>query len=236
MLANARIAPGEASSEVGAGDGLVAFGTLERIGEHGQLISSDGEASRIYFRWGIAVNHEDHVGLVRDGVSKGGVWGDFGSGTGAFTLALHDLAGPDVEIWSIDRDASALRTQRAAFARQFPESTLHTVTADFTKPMQLPPLDGILAANTIHFVRDRVSLLRSWKTCLKPTGQIILVEYDTDSGNRWVPYPVSFASLAKLARDAGYSEPELLNVHPSRYHDRMYAALLRRRDDKATNR
>jgi ubiquinone/menaquinone biosynthesis C-methylase UbiE len=172
------------------------------------------------------LNHEDHVNLIWNGIPEGGVWADFGAGSGAFTLALRELAGPDVEIWSIDRDASALRAQREAFDRQFPNSKLHTTTADFTKPLALPPLDGILAANAIHFVRDQVLLLGDWRAYLKPGGRIVLVEYDTDTGNSWVPHPVSFASLANLARDAGYSPPELLAVHPSRYHNRMYAAVL----------
>ena len=43
------------------------------------------------------MNHEDHVRLLRKGiVEPGGVWADFGSGAGAFTLALADLLGTEV--------------------------------------------------------------------------------------------------------------------------------------------
>jgi hypothetical protein len=100
------------------------------------------------------------------------------------------------------------------------------VTADFTQPLALPPLDGIVAANAIHFVRDRVALLRRWCAYLKPSGRFILVEYDTDDGNRWVPYPVSFAALPALARAAGFAPPSLLDVHRSRFLHRIYAASL----------
>src|SRR5690554_4106120 len=42
-----------------------------------------------------AMNHQDHVNLLRPGVpATGGVWADFGAGTGAFTLALAELLGP----------------------------------------------------------------------------------------------------------------------------------------------
>ena len=37
------------------------------------------------------MDHTDHVNLIRAGVSTGGVWADFGSGGGAFTLALADV-------------------------------------------------------------------------------------------------------------------------------------------------
>lgn len=174
------------------------------------------------------MNHDDHVRLIAQGIpaDSGGVWADLGSGSGAFTLALRDLAGPHVEIWSVDRDASALRMQQSAMERQFPGTRLHPVTADFTQPLALPPLDGIVAANSIHFVRDRTALLRRWREYLKPDGRIVLVEYDTDRGNHWVPHPVAFASLPALARAAGFAEPALLHTYPSRYHDRIYAASL----------
>lgn len=166
--------------------------------------------------------------MISEGIApRGGVWADFGSGSGAFTLALRDEAGSDVEIWSVDRDAGSLRTQRAAMERQFPGTRLHQLRADFTHSLDLPALDGIVAANAIHFVRDRIGLLRAWQAYLKPGGRLVLVEYDTDRGNQWVPYPVSFASLAELARLAGYQSPELLHTHPSRFNDRIYAALLK---------
>src|SRR5688572_18745707 len=126
------------------------------------------------------MQHADHVRLIEAGIvaGAGGVWADFGSGSGAFTLALRDVAGPDVEIWSVDRDAGALRSQQSAMERQFPGTRLHLTADDFTRPLALPLLDGIVAANAIHYVRDRVALLRRWRACLKPGGRLILVEYD----------------------------------------------------------
>jgi SAM-dependent methyltransferase len=156
----------------------------------------------------------------------GGVWADFGAGTGAFTLALRDLAGPATEIYAVDRDSSALRSLQAAFDRHFPGSNLHLQIADFTRPLDLPPLDGILAANAIHFVRDHVTLLRQWRNYLKPDGRLVLVEYDTDDGNRWVPYPVSFASLPAVAKAAGFSQPAPVGMRGSRFLERMYSAAL----------
>ena len=174
------------------------------------------------------MQHADHVWLIEAGIVRGsgGVWADFGSGSGAFTLALRDMAGPDVEIWSVDRDAGALRSQQAAMERQFPGTRLHLSVGDFSRPLALPPLDGIVAANAIHYVRDRATLLSGWRAFLKPTGRLILVEYDSDEGNRWVPYPVSFRSLPALADAAGYESPQLLGVYPSRFLDRIYAASL----------
>jgi ubiquinone/menaquinone biosynthesis C-methylase UbiE len=175
------------------------------------------------------MNHDDHVQLIAGGVDRdqGGVWADLGAGTGAFSLALRDLAGPRTILHAVDRDAAALRELRRTMERFAPGTALHRIEADFTRPLSLPPLDGIIAANAIHYVADREALLRRWRGYLKPAGRLILVEYDTDLGNRWVPYPVSWAALPALARSAGFGEPSLLGLRPSRYLDRLYAALLR---------
>ncbi|HEY7035703.1 MAG TPA: class I SAM-dependent methyltransferase [Thermomicrobiales bacterium] len=172
------------------------------------------------------MDHSDHVRLIAPGVGagSGGSWADLGAGTGAFTLALRDVAGPDVEIVAIDRDRNALGTLRAAVDRHFPGTHLRTQVADFTEPLALPALDGIVAANAIHYARDQVALLRRWRGYLKPGGRLIVVEYDTDAGNRWVPYAVSFVSLATVARSAGFEAPVLLGTVPSRFLGRMYAA------------
>jgi arsenite methyltransferase len=41
VLDNARIVPGEIVLDVGAGDGLIAFGALDRVGVEGRVIVSD---------------------------------------------------------------------------------------------------------------------------------------------------------------------------------------------------
>jgi ubiquinone/menaquinone biosynthesis C-methylase UbiE len=172
------------------------------------------------------MNHEDHVHLIEHGIERnsGGIWVDFGAGNGAFTLALRDLAGPDVELIAVDRDQSDLRSLRTAMDRQFPGTNLHLVNADFRQALILPPLDGVLAANSVHYVVDQVALLRQWRRYLKPDGRLVIVEYDTDNGNRWVPYPLSFATFQRLAPAAGFTDPTLLGARSSRFLDRMYAA------------
>ncbi|MDQ3693972.1 MAG: class I SAM-dependent methyltransferase [Chloroflexota bacterium] len=174
------------------------------------------------------MNHDDHVRLIAGGVDgdAGGVWADFGAGTGAFSLALRDLAGLRTVIHAVDRDAAALQALRREAERRFPGTALHLLRADMTAPIAVPPLDGIIAANAIHYVADQAALLDRWRGYLKPGGRLILVEYDSDLGNRWVPYPVSSAAFPALARRAGYGEPTLLGTRESRYLERIYAAVI----------
>jgi ubiquinone/menaquinone biosynthesis C-methylase UbiE len=175
------------------------------------------------------VNHEDHVRLIETGIEPncGGFWADFGAGSGAFTLALRDIAGPDAAIIAIDRDRASLQTLRTSMERRFPGTQLRLVEADIAGHLTLPPLDGIIAANAIHFVQDQTALLRRWRAYLKPEGRLVAVEYDTDSGNRWAPYPMSYAAFRETARAAGFTDPTLLGSRPSRWLGRIYSALTR---------
>lgn len=170
------------------------------------------------------MNHADHVHLIRGGVS-GGLWADFGSGAGAFTLALADLLGAGVQLYSIDRDGNALEQQRAALNAQFPDRHVTQLRADFTRRLDLPPLDGALLANSLHFVRDKAPTLALLRGYLKPGGRLLIVEYNTDSGNTWVPYPFSFGAWEKLAAANGLRDTRLLARRPSRFLGEIYSAL-----------
>jgi SAM-dependent methyltransferase len=99
------------------------------------------------------VDHADHVGLLRPAVTAGGgTWADIGAGHGAFTLALADLLGPGAAIVAVDRDAGALAANARSVADRFPATALTTLVADLRAPLELPVLDGLVAANSLHFV------------------------------------------------------------------------------------
>ena len=172
------------------------------------------------------MDHADHVALLRDGVpGPGGVWADLGSGTGAFTLALAELIGPTGHIYSVDKNPGALREQRRAFRARFPKLTVHYLAADLTKPLALPPLDGVVMANALHFQREKDRVVQLIHGYLRPGGRLILVEYNTDHGNPWVPYPLSYGTWETLARRNGFANTRLLATRPSRFLGEIYSAV-----------
>ena len=180
------------------------------------------------------MDHADHVALIRPALggrtqAPAGAWADLGSGEGAFTLALADLLGTaGGTILSVDLDAGALRVQERAMARRFPAAAVGYRRADFTQPGALgtdpASLDGVLMANSLHYVADQAVLLGHLVALLKPGGRFVLVEYDTDAGNRWVPYPVPFPAWERLAARAGLRGTRRVHSVPSRFLGRIYSA------------
>jgi ubiquinone/menaquinone biosynthesis C-methylase UbiE len=172
------------------------------------------------------MDHADHVRLLRDGVTeRGQVWADLGSGEGAFTLALADLLGPAGSIHTVDRDGRAMQVQQRRLHDEYPTVPVTPLVADFTRPLELPALDGIVMANSLHFQRDKAVVLRLVHGYLRPGGRLILVEYDTDHGNHWVPFPLSFRTWIGVASEAGFRDTRRLSTVPSRFLGSIYSAV-----------
>lgn len=175
------------------------------------------------------MNHADHVALIRDGIpGPGGTWADFGSGTGAFSLALAELIGSTGVIYAIDKDRGALRQLERAMGRRFPDLQVQTMAADYRRALELPPLDGVVMANALHFQGHKDGVVQRIYSSLRPGGRLILVEYNVDRGNRWVPHPLSYQTWEAIAAHNGFIETRLLATRPSRFLGQIYAALSRK--------
>ena len=174
------------------------------------------------------MNHADHVELIRGGVEGAGPrWLELGAGEGAFTLALADLLGAGASIVAVDRDHRALATLRDRLAQTSPDLTLRPIAGDFTAALPAGPFDGVLAANSLHFVADPVPVLRAAAARLAPGGRIVVVEYDADRGNPWVPHPFSAVRFGEIAAAAGLPEVEPLGRVPSRFLGAIWSAVTR---------
>jgi ubiquinone/menaquinone biosynthesis C-methylase UbiE len=176
------------------------------------------------------VDHPDHVALIREGLDGAGPrWLELGAGSGAFTLALVDVLGDGAQVVAIDRDAAALRKLEQATASRFPSNDVRAIVGDFTQPMPVDPasFDGVLMANSLHFVRDKAPVLRGALDVLRPGGRFLIVEYGADRGNPWVPWPIGYASWEKLTAEVGLGDTRRIGEVPSRFLGSMYAAVSR---------
>jgi ubiquinone/menaquinone biosynthesis C-methylase UbiE len=172
------------------------------------------------------MQHQDHVALIRGGVEGAGPrWLELGAGDGEFTLALADVLGDTGDVLALDLDRRALTDLATRVRASFPETRVETMPADFTRGLPAGPFDGVLAANSLHFVARLDPVLAAIRGVLRPGGRLVLVEYDAEHGNRWVPHPISFGAWSDIAARTGFGEPRRIHAVPSRFLGSIYGAV-----------
>jgi ubiquinone/menaquinone biosynthesis C-methylase UbiE len=174
------------------------------------------------------VQRRDATEMLADsGIGEQGpmTWADLGCGDGTFTLALADVLASESVIHAMDLDASALRRIPSAYSGV----RISTHHGDFMKqPWPFMDLDGILMANSLHYVENQAAFIRACESQMKPRRRFLIVEYDMSEANRWVPYPISQTTLTTLFGSAGYSV-RMLHSRPSLYRRApLYAVAIER--------
>lgn len=152
-------------------------------------------------------------------------WADLGCGTGFFTHALAHLLPSGSIIEAIDKGVIPLtplpnpkhiliRPQQLDFA---------------AGPLPYARLNGLLMANSLHYVKDQTACIAQLSQALSPEGCFLLVEYDTHLPDPWVPYPIRYNALPGLFNPLGFGVVTKLQERPSRYgRANLYAALIGR--------
>jgi ubiquinone/menaquinone biosynthesis C-methylase UbiE len=153
------------------------------------------------------------------------LWLDLGCGTGLFTLALAGNLPEGSKIIAIDKDEKALRKIPATVN----DVVIQSIAADFVyDALDVKEVDGILIANSLHYVKDKETLLKGLISSMKTNGVFLIVEYDREKGNQWVPYPLTIDAAKALFKGLGFSGFHVLNKRPSVFGGYyMYAAIVR---------
>jgi ubiquinone/menaquinone biosynthesis C-methylase UbiE len=105
---------------------------------------------------------------------------------------------------------------------------LEVLKTDFTlESFPKNNFDGILIANALHYVENKTKFIEELKKTLKSSGSLIIIEYETEHSNPWVPYPIPFISCKDLFIKAGYSSIRKVGKRPSRSgYKNIYCCLI----------
>ncbi len=155
--------------------------------------------------------------------SQPSIWADLGCGDGFFTYVLAGMLPAKSKIYALDNQFQTLK-KTTDHERQIIFQRTDFITDD----LHLPVLNGILMANSLHYVANKDNFVDKISTFLKPDGMFIIIEYDTTRSNRWVPFPVDFKSLSKLFASKGYSDIQKIGERQSVYNrEKMYACTIK---------
>lgn len=161
------------------------------------------------------------IALIKEGTGTAApqTWADLGCGAGTFTFALAELLPPGSCIYAVDTMQQKLSSPRKDIEIIFQK-------ADFEKDdLQLPLLNGILMANSLHYIKNQLNFVEKTNRFFKEERKIVIVEYDNMSANRWVPFPVDYSDLKALLLRAGYKNISKIGERNAVYGRKMYAAL-----------
>lgn len=160
--------------------------------------------------------------LIESGLQRNtakATWADLGCGSGTFTKALAILLGEGSKIYAVDKVSQSIKSSdtNAAAIEFFKIDFIH-------EELPCSNLDGVLMANSLHYVNDKLQFIERVKKHLKPDGQMIIVEYDTEKRNPWIPYPVGFEVLRTILSAGGFTRVKKIGERNSIYRaEKMYA-------------
>lgn len=137
-------------------------------------------------------------------------------------MALAQLQAPGSTIYAVDLDQRAL--ERIPDQRDGVE--IRKIVTDLqSSSLRLPSVDGILMANTLHFIQEQQVFLRR---LLSVADRFLIVEYERIKPNPWGPYPVGFEKLRQLFTEVGVERVEKVATRPSLFGSTIYSALAER--------
>ena len=151
-------------------------------------------------------------------------WADLGCGSGLFTNALATMLHTQSTIYAIDKNIAGFENLTS-----FAAININLLKLNFEKDnLPLQNLDGILMANSLHFVKNKMSFIEKLKNHFGDNGSFLIVEYDMETANPWVPYPVSFLALKELFINGGFSSVQKISERPSSFRRaNLYSSLIK---------
>lgn len=164
---------------------------------------------------------KDAIHLIEKGIDKSfsQTWADFGCGSGTFTYALANILPAGSSIYGLDTRTQKLQSSNTV------EIIFRQANIE-NENLPLPLLSGILMANSLHYIKNKKSFINHLAKYFENKKKLIVVEYETNTSNQWVPYPINFSGLKELFYNAGYTTVEKLGERISAYGGKMYAALI----------
>lgn len=150
------------------------------------------------------------------------LWADLGCGTGLFSRALAALLPAKSRILCMDSVGPGWEVSETNYVK------LEYIKADFSRyEFGNAKFDGFIMANSLHYIKNKPPLINRLLPALQPNGRFVIVEYDSESANFWVPYPITYEKLKRLFLNKNINKIIKIGERPSRFGRMMYCCEIR---------
>ena len=155
------------------------------------------------------------------GIEPGMRVADFGSGSGAYVLAIADALNGSGTVYAVDIQKDLLRRIKNEAMRR--SLAVEVVWGDLEdnqgSKLADNSLDVVLISNLLFQVRDRAAVLAEAARVVRPNGRVVIIDWSESYGGMGPqPEDVCIEDAARaLARDVGLQEADSFNAGAHHY-------------------
>ncbi len=152
-------------------------------------------------------------------LKPGEIVADLGAGPGLFEGLLAKAVSPGGMVYAVDIDEGFFESINRK-AKEEGVTNVKTVLGRFTDPsLPVKNVDVAFFHDVLHHIEDRPNYLKALTGYLKPTGRIVVVDYEKgQGGHRNDPtLQVTREQLDKLMADIGFKLTEDVKLFTDKY-------------------
>ena len=144
---------------------------------------------------------------------------DIGAGTGLFEVPLAKAVGAGGIVYAVDIDKGFFPDIEKR-AEDAGVTNVRTVLGKFTDPtLPAKNIDMVFFHDVLHHVEDRAAYLKSLGPYLKPTGRVVIIDYEIGQGphGKQPELQVTREQLAAWMTAAGFRQSDDVKLFSDRY-------------------
>jgi len=152
-------------------------------------------------------------------LKPGDIVADLGAGSGLFEVQLAKAVLPGGHVYAVDIDEGFFPDIRKR-AAEAGLNNVTTVLGSFTDPnLPVKNVDVAFFHDVLHHVEDRAAYLKSAGAYLKPTGRVVIIDYEANQGPhaKQAELQVTRQQLGPWMAAAGFTQSDDIKLFSDRY-------------------
>ena len=154
--------------------------------------------------------------LKEKGLKKGMAFADIGCGPGFFVFPASDIVGEKGKVYALDTQQEMLNELN----KRNPSKNVVALKSEETKlPVEDKAVDIALMVFVLHEVHHPVEFLKEVKRILKPTGRLIVIDWEKKVEEKGPPFEerVPKEKAKEIFQQAGFKKIETNSLNSSHY-------------------